>query len=144
MSYDLIAFDNETAPPDRLEFLDWIARQFRAVDGHTSADIQTLPIGLQAWHREMRQHFPGVYDPHAYPPGTYQAGKHANYRFSKFAVRVSIDWDDTSPAFYRAKKAAMSCRVGLFEASGVNSAVWMFSRKKRFEIVHTSDREAAF
>ena len=58
-------------------------------------------------------------------------------------MRVSIDWDDSAPAFYRAKKAAMSCRVGLFEASGADSAVWMFSRKKRFEIVHTANREAA-
>jgi hypothetical protein len=143
VSYDIIAFENEAAPLDRLEFLDWIARAFRTVDGHHGADIATLPLGLQAWHREMRQHFPHAYDPHAYPPGTYQAGKHASYRFSKHAVRVSVDWDDTAPAFYRAKKAAMSCRVGLFEASGVDSAVWMFSRKKRFEIVHTANREAA-
>jgi hypothetical protein len=143
VSYDLIAFDNDSAPLDRLEFLDWIARAFRSVDGHHGVDVTTLPLGLQTWHREMRQHFPNTYDPHAYPPGTYRAGKHAHYRFAKYAVRVSIDWDDTAPAFYRAKKAAMASRVGLFEASGVESAVWMFSRKKRFEIVHTASREAA-
>jgi hypothetical protein len=143
VSYDLIAFDPTEAPADRLEFLDWIQRAFRSTDGNTNADIATLSLGLQAWHREMRERYPHDYDPHAWPPGTYSVSKHASYRFTKHAVSVSVAWDDTGPAFHRAKKAAMACGLGLFEVSGADSAVWMVSKRKRFEIVHSAEREAA-
>jgi hypothetical protein len=143
MSYDLIAFDAALAPRDRHDFLDWISRAFRSVDGPLGADPTRLSPGLQAWHNEMRQAFPGRGDPHAFDELSESSGKNAVYRFSQNAVQAAFDWGNAGPAFFRAKKAAIGCKVGLFEASGATSAVWMVSQRGRFEIAHSSQETRA-
>lgn len=140
MAYDLYAFDLFAAPRDRYDFLDWISRSFRTVDGPLGSDpLRTTPA-LQDWQRDMAQSFPAAADPHhAFDPDNLNATKNADYRFAQGAVQASFEWESAGTALFRAKKAAQARGVGLFEASGRDATVWMISSRKRWEVVHRND-----
>ena len=143
MSYDLIAFDPALAPRDRHDFLDWISRAFRSMDGPLGSDPARLSIELQGWHAELRQVFPSAGDPHAFAADTDGGSKNAAYRFAQHAVQASFEWSNAGPAMFRARKIAQAHRVGLFEASGADCNVWMVSNRGRFEIVHSASEHRA-
>ena len=145
LAYDLYAFDLFAAPRDRHDFLDWISRSFRSVDGPLGSDPTRTTPALQAWQRDMAQGFPGAADPHhTFDPESATASKNANYRFAQGAVQANFEWEACGPALFRAKKAAQAHGVGLFEASGREAAVWMMSGRGRWEIVHRNDGERSF
>ena len=137
MAFDIYVFDLFAAPRDRYDFIDWISRTFRHVDGPGGDASRTTPA-LQAWQREMALGFPGAGDPHRHEEDSTQASKNASYRFSQSAVQASFDWESSGPALHRAKRAAQLHGVGLFEASGREGAVWMISPRGRWEVVHRS------
>lgn len=140
MAYDLYAFDLFAAPRDRYDFLDWISRAFRSMDGPLASDPSRATPALQAWQRDMAQGFPGAADPHRVSdPDNASASKNADYRFAQGAVQASFEWDSSGPALHRAKKAAQARGVGLFDASSHDGAVWMISSRGRWEIVHRAD-----
>jgi hypothetical protein len=140
LAYDIYAFDLFAAPRDRHDFLDWISRTFRHVDGPGGDASRTTP-SLAAWHRDMSQGFPGARDPHHHDIDSIHASKNAHYRFTQSAVQASFEWDSSGPALFRAKKAAQMHGVGLFEASGREGTVWMISSRNRWEIVHRADAD---
>jgi len=140
LAYDLYAFDLFAAPRDRYDFLDWISRAFRPMDGPLASDPARATPALQAWQRDMAQGFPGAADPHrAFDPDSTGASKNADYLFTQCAVQASFEWDSCGPALLRAKKAAQARGVGLFDATGHDGAVWMISSRGRWEIVHRAD-----
>jgi hypothetical protein len=140
LAYDLYAFDLFAAPRDRYDFLDWVSRAFRSVDGPLASDPMRTTPALQAWQRDMAQGFPGTADPHrVYDLDSASASKNAEYRFLQSVVQASFDWDSSGPALHRAKKAAQARGVGLFDASGSDGAVWMVSPRGRWEVVHRND-----
>lgn len=141
MAFDLYAFDLFAAPRDRYDFLDWVSRTFRDHDGGPGGDASRTTPHLRGWHREMAQGFPGARDPHAIDHDDPAAQRFASYRFTQGIVQASFHWDASSPALYRARRASQTHGVGLFEASGHDSAVWMISERGRFEVVHRADRE---
>lgn len=140
LAYDLYAFDLFAAPRDRHDFLDWISRSFRSVDGPLGSDPSRTTPALQAWQRDMAQGFPAAGDPHhAFDPDSAAASKNAQYRFAQGAVQANFQWESSGPALFRAKKAAQARGLGLFEASGREGAVWMISGRGRWEVVHRND-----
>ncbi len=140
LAYDLYAFDLFAAPRDRHDFLDWISRSFRSVDGPLGSDPSRTTPALQAWQRDMAQGFPAAGDPHhAFDPNSAAASKNAQYRFTQGAVQANFEWESSGPALFRAKKSAQARGVGLFEASGREGAVWMISGRGRWEVVHRND-----
>ncbi len=139
MAYDLYAFDLFAAPRDRYDFLDWISRSFRSVDGPLATDSSRATLALQAWQRDMAQGFPAASDPHAFNADGDSASKNASYHFAQGVVQASFEWDSCGPALYRAKRAAQARGVGLFDASSHDGAVWMISARGRWEVVHHSD-----
>ena len=139
MAYDLYAFDLFAAPRDRYDFLDWISRSFRSVDGPLASDSSRATPALQAWQRDMAQGFPAATDPHAFDRDEPSASKNGSYQFSQGVVQASFEWDSSGPALYRAKKAAQARGVGLFDASSHDGAVWMISTRGRWEVVHRAD-----
>ena len=140
LAYDLYAFDLFAAPRDRHDFLDWISRSFRSVDGPLGSDPSRTTPALQAWQRDMAQGFPAAGDPHhAFDPNSAAASKNAQYRFTQGAVQANFEWESSGPALFRAKKSAQARGVGLFEASGREGAVWMISGRGRWELVHRND-----
>jgi len=58
VAFDIYVFDLFAAPRDRYDFVDWISRTFRHVDGPGGDASRTTPA-LQAWQREMAVTFPG-------------------------------------------------------------------------------------
>lgn len=138
MSFDLYAFDLFAAPRDRYDFVDWISRTFRHIDGPGGDATHTTPA-LRAWHQEMAASFPGARDPHHHDFDSDDVTKNANYRFTQSAVQASFDWESAGPALHRAKRAAMTHGVGLFDASGREGAVWMISPRGRWEVVHRNN-----
>ncbi len=139
MSFDVYAFDLFAAPRDRHDFLEWISRTFRAVDGPLGGDASRTTPALQAWQADLRQSFPSAGDPHAFDPESASASKNASYRFAPNAVQASFEWDVSGGALFRAKKAAQAHGVGLFEASGRDGAVWMMSPRGRWEVAHRAE-----
>lgn len=139
MAYDLYAFDLFAAPRDRYDFLDWVSRAFRDHYGGPGGDASRTTAPLRAWHREVALGFPGRRDPHAIDEDDPAALRLASYRFTQSIVQASFHWDSSGPALYRARRAAQTHGVGLFEASGHEGAVWMMSQRGRFEVVHRGD-----
>lgn len=141
MAFDLYTFDLFAAPRDRHDFLDWVSRAFRDHDGGPGGDASRTTAPLRAWHREMSQAFPGARDPHALDDDDAGVQRIASYRFTQGIVQASFHWDASGPALYRARRAAVTHGVGLFEASGHDGAVWMMSPRGRFEVIHRADDE---
>lgn len=140
VAYDLYAFDLFAAPRDRHDFLDWISRTFRSIDGPLGSDSSRTTPALQAWQRDIAQSFPAFADPHLmFRSDEDTNSKNATYRFAQSAVQASFDWEASGAALFRAKKAAQARGVGLFEASGHQASVWMISPRNRWEIVHRND-----
>ena len=140
VAYDLYAFDLFAAPRDRYDFLDWISRSFRSVDGPLGSDPSRATPALQDWQRDMAKSFPAAADPHhAFDPDNANTSKNANYRFVQGAVQASFEWESAGTALFRAKKAAQARGVGLFGASGRGATVWMISSRDRWEVVHRND-----
>lgn len=132
MSFDLIAFDLSAASVDRYQFLGWIRDQ---CSGALSADSRSTGPSLMAWQRDMAAGFAPVEalgGRIAAPQGAF-----ADYRFGRQIIHAAFDWDHAGPALLRARRAAASAGVGLFDASGAERAVWAFGRRGRFEIVHS-------
>lgn len=138
MAFDLYAFDLFSAPHDRHDFLDWVRRAFRDVDGPLAGDPSRLTPALKSWHAELARSFPPVSDPHRFDLDSGSA-HHASYRFAPNLVQASFDWEASGPALYRAKRAAQANAVGLFEASSKDGAVWMISQRGRWEVIHRAD-----
>lgn len=139
MAYDLYAFDLFAAPRDRHDFLDWISRTFRSIDGSLGGDASRTTTALQAWHRDMAQTFPGKRDPHAFDIDGVINAKFASYRFAQSAVQANFEWQSAGPALQRAKRSAQALGLGLFEASGHDGNVWMVSGRGRWEVVHSQN-----
>jgi len=137
VSFDIYAFDLFAAPHDRHDFLDWVHRAFRDVDGPLAGDPARLTPALSAWHADLAKSFPAASDPHRFE---ISASAHlASYRFAQNLIQASFDWDSSGPALYRAKRAAQANAVGLFEASSEDGAVWMVSPRGRWEVVHRAE-----
>jgi len=139
VAYDLYAFDLFAAPRDRHDFLDWISRSFRTVDGPLGSDPSRTTPALQEWQRDLAMSFPAAADPHQMFDSEITTTKNAHYRFTQSAVQASFEWEASGAALFRAKKAAQARGVGLFEASGHQGSVWMISPRNRWEIVHRHD-----
>jgi hypothetical protein len=144
VAYDLYAFDLFAAPRDRHDFLDWISRTFRSIDGPLGSDASRTTPALQDWQRDLAESFPASADPHLmFRSEEDMSSKNATYRFAQSAVQASFDWEASGSALFRAKKAAQLRGVGLFEASGHQGSVWMISPRNRWEIVHRHDDPGA-
>ena len=139
MAFDVYVFDLFAAPRDRHDFLDWVRRTFRDVDGPLAGDPSRLTPALRGWHAEMAKSFPGERDPNRLDADSSNAVRNASYRFTATAIQASFDWDSSGPALYRARRAAQAHVVGLFEASSDDAAVWMISNRNRWEVVHRAD-----
>jgi hypothetical protein len=139
MAFDVYVFDLFAAPRDRHDFLDWVRRTFRDVDGPLAGDPTRLTPALRGWHAEMVKSFPGERDPNRFDADSSNAVRNASYRFTATVIQASFDWDSTGPALYRARRAAQANGVGLFEASSDDAAVWMISNRNRWEVVHRAD-----
>lgn len=138
MSFDIYAFDLFSAPHDRHDFLDWVRRTFRDIDGPLDGDPSRLTPALKAWHADIARSFPAASDPHGYDLD-HPSARRASYRFAPNLIQASFDWDASGSALYRAKRAAQVHAVGLFEASSADGAVWMVSQRGRWEVVHRAD-----
>jgi hypothetical protein len=136
VAFDIYAFDLFAAPHDRHDFLDWVSRAFREVDGPLAGDPSRLTPGLRAWQADLAQTFPAT-DPHRFSDEAL--ARNASYRFAQSIVQASFAWESSGPALYRAKRAAQANAVGLFEASSNDAAVWMLSPRGRWEVVHRAE-----
>jgi hypothetical protein len=139
VSFDIYAFDLFSAPHDRHDFLDWVRRGFRDVDGPLGFDPTRLTPALKAWQAELAHSFPSAADPNRFEDDSPNAARNASYRCAQNIVQASFDWNASGPALYRAKRAAQIHAVGLFEASSADGAVWMISSRGRWEVVHRAD-----
>jgi hypothetical protein len=137
MAFDVYAFDLFAVPRDRYDFLDWVSRGFRTIDG-SNGNPSSLPPALQAWLKEMTQSFPAS-NMNSRNFDMQDSSKTASYRFATGIIQAGFDWDASGPALYRAKRTAERCGVGLYEASSHEGAVWMVSQRGRWEIVHRND-----
>lgn len=139
MAFDIYVFDLFAAPRDRYDFLDWIRRSFRDLDGPLAGDAARLTPALRAWHSEIARTFPGEGDPHRFEAESSNSVRNASYRFTPSAIQASFGWESSGVALQRARRAAQAHVVGLFEASNHDGAVWMLSKRNRWEIVHRED-----
>ena len=136
MSYDLIVFEPDAAPRDRMEFLDWIKDAAREDGGARSGPPSASPA-LWAWRNDMFEAFPASDGPRAFDPYSTLATRNATYRLVRHAIIAGFHWEASGAALFQVKKLVQKHRLGFFDASGEARPVWMVSRRRRFEIVHS-------
>ncbi len=63
MSYYLMVFEPTVAPNERNAFMEWYAQQTEWTEDHSYQDQAVTTEKLQAWFREMIEHFPPMNGP---------------------------------------------------------------------------------
>ncbi|MBI1362070.1 MAG: hypothetical protein GC155_17475 [Alphaproteobacteria bacterium] len=143
MSYDLVVFESGAAPEDRAEFLAWYTEAARLGDCILSSDPATTSPHLRAWYRNMIEQFPPIDGPDAVWIGDRDNQCVADYRFTPVAVFVAFQWEASRHAHRQAIKLARNHRVGFFDASGEDTAVWGMSSKGAYTILHRNTAKPA-
>ncbi len=139
MSYDILVFLPEAAPPHREDFLAWFGRVVRLQDGHLSNNPEGAPAPLRRWWDSVSRTFPLVTTSGLQSLDAHENWHGADYRFSDEAIFARFQWELWRKALRTSQRAAQDCGIGLFDVSGHDAAVWM-PVADRFKVVHRGDR----
>ena len=120
-------------------FLRGLKDALSVAEGQSRCDPAAAWPALWTWHNEMCETFPSGDGPRAFDLFCTRATKNATYRFASHAILAGFHWEVSGSAFHLVKKLAMTHGLGLFNASGVEGAVWGMSERGRYDIVHRNE-----
>lgn len=60
MSYDLMVFNQESAPRDKKSFMKWYNQQIEWSEDHSYDDPENTADDLKKWFFEMKESFPAM------------------------------------------------------------------------------------
>jgi hypothetical protein len=134
MSYDLMVFDPETPPSDRQGFMKWYEQQVQWSEGHTYDDPKVSTAELRAWFLEMIGRYPAMNGPYA--SDDVDDPKVTDYSVGKHAIYAAFAWSEAESAFRTMFELAEKHRVGFFDVSAVDGAVWIPGESGKYARVH--------
>jgi hypothetical protein len=111
MSYDLMVFDTETAPKNRVAFLEWFDRE---MEGENDGEIRSDSPAMQAWHQDMLAAFPDTND---LEEDDMEDGKWGEYSIATGSIYVSFAGSQATAAYQTMKSLAAKHGVGFFNVS---------------------------
>jgi len=134
MSYDLMVFDPQSAPPDRAGFMAWYWKQTEWSEGHKYDDPGVTTPELRAWFMDMIQHFPALNGP--LRSNDVDADEITDYSIGRSVIYVGFRWSLAESAYDTVFSMAEKHHVGFFDVSADDGGVWMPQQDGTIACVH--------
>lgn len=134
MSYDLMVFDPQAPPPRRSGFIRWYEEQTQWNEGHSYDRPEITTSTLRAWYEEMRKDYPALNG-----PGSTDDVDNPNvtdYSIGKSAIYAAFAWSESKAARDAVFRLAEKHRVGFFDVSDDNGAVWVPTASGSYVCIH--------
>ena len=122
MSYDLMVFEPTVAPKERKDFMQWYAQQTEWAEGHSYQDHKVSTKALQAWFKEMIQHFPPMNGPLA--SDDVDDPKVTDHCIGKHVIYSAFAWSVAEEAYPKMRELAIKHSVGFFDVSADDGEIF--------------------
>lgn len=146
MSYDLLVFNPENVPRDRVAFMAWYRNLTKWKDQRDYNSPNGMTGNLPTFFESLRSEFPAMNGPFAYdfdqpepkPPSFWQKVFGAkqtpvlepfnealvtDYTLAEDAIYMAFAWSVSDLAYNRVFNTALSTGVGFFDVSSTNGAI---------------------
>lgn len=131
MSYDLMVFAPEAAPPKRAAFLDWYDQQTEWDDDQPWDNPALATPALQAFYAELSAEFPPAQEDTEEDTGT-------DYTIGSSLIYMSfLDWDKIERAHEAVFSLAGKHGLGFFDVSSDLAEAWLPDKKGGLRIAHS-------
>jgi len=137
MSYDLMVFDPAAAPMNRQEFLSWFDQQAEWSETHGYDDPAVSSPGLRSWFLEMISDFPALNGPYASKSDDMDDPRITDYCIGQSVIYAAFRWSEADIAYEVMFRNAAKHRVGFYDVSSDNGAVWVPNAQGEFEMAHS-------
>jgi hypothetical protein len=114
MSYDLMVFEPNSAPRERVSFMGWYQQQTKWGEEHSYDDPKVTSPALQLWFQEMIQFFPPMNGPLASDLDTPEVTDHC---IGRDVIYSAFAWSVASGAYAKMRELAIKHNVGFFDVS---------------------------
>ncbi|WP_211831186.1 hypothetical protein [Kistimonas asteriae] len=121
MSYDLMVFEPTVAPQERKKFMEWYAQQTKWAEDHSYQDQAVTTERLQAWFREMIEHFPPMNGPLA--SDNVDDPRVTDHCIGHHVIYSAYSWSVAEEAYPKARELAVKHSVGFFDVSATNGEI---------------------
>jgi hypothetical protein len=133
MSYDLMVFDPEAGPQSRGEFMDWYRQQTKWREGHRYDDPAVSALALRSWFLDMITCYPMMNGPYATEEDSSRV---TDYSVGRAMIYAAFAWSEAEKARETVFRLADKHRVGFFDVSNGNGAVWIHDENGQYRCVH--------
>src|SRR5579862_3553917 len=134
MSYDLMVFDPEAAPPSRDAFMTWYREQTQWKEEHGYNDPAVSTPKLRSWFEEMIKEFPPMNGPSR--SEDVDNPKNTDYSVGRSVIYAAFAWSEAGSAHQTMHQLAKKHKVGFFDVSANNGGVWVPTGRGGYECVH--------
>jgi hypothetical protein len=132
MSFDLMVFVPDAAPPKRPAFLDWYEVQTQWTEGHGYDDPAVAAPPLQAFYAALSAGFPPA------PADMEEPETGTDYTIGRTLIYMSfLDWDRIDAAWEAVHRLAAQHELGFFDVSSDLAEVWLPDRKGGLRVAHS-------
>jgi len=125
MSYDLMVFDPDAAPPNHADFMVWYAGQTRWAEGHSYNDPAVTMVRLREWFLEIAKTFPPMNGPMAKEELPKDEASATDYSIGRKVIYAAFAWSKTEAAYKTVFDLAARHQVGFFNVSSGDQEVWL-------------------
>ena len=129
-----MVFEPSSAPLDRDAFMEWYRQQTEWTESHGYDDPKVSSPGLRAWFLEIIEVYPAMNGPYA--SEGLDESKITDYSVGREVVYAAFSWSEAEEAFRTAFSLAKKHRVGFFDVSSEQGAVWGPTPDGEFRRVH--------
>jgi hypothetical protein len=134
MSYDLMVFAPEAAPPKRAAFLDWYEQQTEWDEDHGYDNPAVSTPALQAFYADLSAEFP----PLRAEAEASEKESGTDYTIGRSLIYMSfLDWDKIDGAHEAVFRLAAKHALGFFDVSSDLAEVWLPDKKGGLRIAHS-------
>jgi hypothetical protein len=136
LSYDLMVFAVDLAPKERDAFLEWYEQQAEWEEDHSYDDPAVTSLELQAWFSDMIKSYPPMNGPHSPRDLPKEESSVTDYSIGRSVIYAAFAWSKAEETYRSVFALAGKHRVGFFDASSKNAAVWLPDGKGDLTLAH--------
>jgi hypothetical protein len=125
LSYDLMVFAVDQAPKERDAFLEWYDQETEWEEDHSYNDPAVTSPELQAWFLEMIKSYPPMNGPYSSDDLPEDEASVTDYGIGRSVIYAGFAWSKAEAAYPFVFALAAKHRVGFFDVSSENAAVWL-------------------
>jgi len=122
MSYDLMVFQKDSAPGNRIDFMKWYQEQIEWKESHDYNDPINTSEELRNWFMEMIKTFPPLNGPLA--TKDFDSSDASDYAIGNEVIYVGFSWSVADEARKAMIRLAEKYQVGFFDVSNNNPEIY--------------------